>query len=320
MKKIAVLTSGGDAPSMNACLRAIAMMADHLGFEVFGVLDGYQGLIDGKYKKLTIEDVENILPLGGTIIRTSRCDEFRTEKGIQKAVKNTKKAGFDCVIVLGGDGSFHGAQELTKKGVNTICIPATVDNDLKYTDSTLGFSTAVDSIMDAVLKIRETCESHERVCFVEVMGRNSGELALAGGVASGAEVIIVPENKTNLTEIVAKINKSIIRGGKSVICIVAEGVGKAEDFAKLIKEKTGVDAKSVNLSYIQRGGSPTAYDRVLATKMGAEAVRLADSGNYNCAIGIKNGSIITVELEKVFASKRNKFDFELLKTNDILSV
>lgn len=319
MKKIAVLTSGGDSPGMNACIRAIARMGASFGHQVLGIIGGYQGLIDGKTTMLDLKMVENIIQLGGTVIKTSRCDEFMTERGFNKALKFLKDEKFDALVVLGGDGSLRGAQKLMASGVNVIGIPCTIDNDLAYTDFTIGFDTAINTVTNLLNNVRETSSSHDRVCVVEVMGRHSGEIAINAGTASGAEVILVPEVKLNKKELVSKIQESAKNGEKCVLVVVAEGVGTAEYVAEIIKENTGIDAKSMDLGYVQRGGSPSTFDRIIATKMGATAIELINKSKYGIALGIKNNTVEVVKISKVFEAE-SKFDKKLLTINNIISI
>lgn len=318
MKNLAILTSGGDAPGMNACIRAVVRMGESYGFNVYGVVGGYQGLINRNFMELNLSKVEGIIGHGGTIIKTSRCDEFLTNDGFFKAVSCAKEC-FDAVVVLGGDGSLRGAQKLADNGVKIIGIPCTIDNDLAYTDFTIGFDTAINTVTNLLNNIRETSSSHERVCVVEVMGRHAGDIALVAGTVSGAEVVLVPEVKTSQKELINKITQSTQNGEKCVLVVVAEGVDKAENVAKVIKESTGIDAKSVDLGYVQRGGSPSAYDRLIATKMGAIAVELINKSKFGLALGIKNNDVKILKLIDIFKSE-SKFDKKLLKINNIISV
>lgn len=319
MRKLAILTSGGDAPAMNACIRAVVRCGEEFGFKVVGVINGYQGLIEENFKPLELKDVDGIITQSGTILKTSRCDDFMTEKGFNRAVQNAKKQNFECLIVLGGDGSLKGAERLQKAGINTIGIPCTIDNDIKSTDLTIGFSTAVNTVMGLLGNIRDTSSSHGRICVVQVMGRASGELAFNAGMASGAELILVPEVKTSENEIIDKVQKSIGVGEKSVIVVVAEGFGTAKDVASKIKEKIGIEAKDVDLGYVQRGGLPVAEDRILATKMGITAVSMANAGESGVAVCYKNGKMRGVPLPQA-TKKRTAIDTETFKINNIISV
>lgn len=319
MKKVALLTSGGDAPGMNACIRAVVRAGENEGYQMIGVLNGYQGLIEGSFQQLSHGAVENIIGLGGTILKTSRSEEFMTKTGFQKALKNIKKEGFDALIVLGGDGSMRGAKQLMESGVNVICIPCTIDNDMAYTTYTIGFDTAINTVTEMLGRVRDTSVSHERICVVEVMGRNSGDIALAGGVAVGAEVVLVPEVEFKLESVCEKIKKSTSVGEKCVMVVVAEGVTSAENLAQTLKEKLKKDVKSLDIGYIQRGGNPTANDRILATRMGTLAIEEVTRGKFGVAIGGNYVKVASFKLDDIFGIKDN-FDEKLLKKNDLLSI
>ena len=318
LKKIAVLTSGGDAPGMNACLRAIIKKGEASGYEVYGVVGGYQGLIDGEYLKLTHAQTENIIGLGGTLIKTSRCDQFLTEEGFLKALENYKNQAFEALIVLGGDGSLKGAKKLFDNKINVVGIPCTIDNDLSYTDFTIGFDTAINTTTSLLGNVRETSSSHNRVMVVEVMGRHSGQIALCAGTASGAELILVPEIKVSQHQINKKISNSIKKGEKCVLVVVAEGVASAKEVAEQIKKNLQIDAKSMDLGYVQRGGSPSTFDRILATKMGAEAIKKITQKKFGVALAFKSGEIKALALNQIFKFK-SKFDEELYLTNNEIS-
>ena len=319
MKKVALLTSGGDAPGMNACIRAVVRAGENEGYQMIGVLNGYQGLIEGSFQQLSHGAVENIIGLGGTILKTSRSEEFMTKTGFQKALKNIKKEGFDALIVLGGDGSMRGAKQLMESGVNVICVPCTIDNDMAYTTYTIGFDTAINTVTEMLGRVRDTSASHERICVVEVMGRNSGDIALAGGVAVGAEVVLVPEVEFQIEDVCKKIQNSISIGEKCVLVVVAEGVASAENFSQILKQKLGRDVKSMNIGYIQRGGNPTTNDRIIATRMGLKAIESVVRGKYGIAIGGNYSKVTSYSLSDVFDVKEN-FDEQLLKKNDLLSI
>ena len=319
MKRIAVLTSGGDAPGMNACVRAVVRSGEVNNFEVIGVVGGYHGLIEGKFKRLTLLDVEEIISKSGTILKTTRCDEFMTTDGFNKAVENITKQNIDALVILGGDGSFNGALKLQKAGVNVIGVPCTIDNDLGYTDFTIGFDSAVSTVTALLGNIRDTSASHDRVCVVEVMGRHSGAIALSSGVASGAEVVMLPEMEFCDEDVCKKVLESTTRGERCVLVVVAEGVARAEDVAKMIKAHTNIDAKSVDLGYVQRGGTPSANDRILATRMGAMAVDMVCKKKFGVAIGTNENKINAVSLAKALTPK-SKFDKNLYLMNDRLSV
>ena len=319
MKKIALLTSGGDAPGMNACIRAVVRAGENSGYQVVGVTRGYQGLIEGAFQQLGSEVVENIIGLGGTILKTSRSEDFMTEKGFSTAVKNIKKEKIDCLVVLGGDGSMRGAKKLMEAGVNVVCVPCTIDNDIAYTPLTIGFDTAINTVTEMLGKVRDTSASHDRVLVVEVMGRHSGDIALFGGVSSGAELILVPEVKFDYAAICSKIRKCMNIGEKCVLVVVAEGVEKAENVASRIKAELKVDVKSMDLGYVQRGGSPTANDRIFATRLGACVVEEIKRENYGVALGGDYFKIKSYKLDEIFNAKVN-FDKKLLLLNDYLSI
>lgn len=318
MKKIAVLTSGGDAPGMNAAIRAITRMALDRGLEVMGVQRGYNGLINGELFPMDRHSVSDIIHRGGTILRTARCDEFKTEEGRKKAANVLKVYGIDGLVVIGGDGSFTGARLLSQLGVSTVGIPGTIDNDLSYTDYTLGFDTALNTVLDAINKLRDTSTSHERVSIVEVMGRHCGDIALFAGIAGGAESIIVPEMTFDQDELCKTILSGKLKGKMHNLIILAEGVGGAEDLAKHVEEITGIETRATILGHIQRGGSPSAFDRVLASRMGAKAVEVLLEGKSSRVIGIRGGQIIDDDINEALAMPR-KFDEKLYEIATALS-
>ena len=319
MKTIAVLTSGGDAPGMNACIRAITRSALSRGFKVIGVKRGYSGLIDGEFIPLTSRSVGNILQTGGTILKTSRCPEFLTDNGFKKALENIKNAKIDGLIVIGGDGSYRGAYNLSKAGVKVVTVPGTIDNDLAYTDYTVGFDTAVNTVLWAINNLRDTMHSHDRVCLLEVMGRHCGDIALYAGVAGGAEYVLVPEIPYDLDEIASKIKKSYKRGKTSNMIILAEGAGNRDEIAAYVHEKSGIGVKVTNFGYIQRGGSPNMQDRILAARFGYKAVELLRDGAESCAIGIRDNKVITVPFSEI--NKRVRpFDKDLYEIAHVLSL
>lgn len=310
MKKIAVLTSGGDAPGMNAAIRAVVRYGIFAGMEVMGVEQGYAGLIEGKLSPLYMRSVSDIIQRGGTILRTARCAEMKTEAGQKKAVEQLKKANVEGLIVIGGDGSFMGAKALSEKGFPSIGIPGTIDNDLAYTDFTLGFDTACNTILDAINKIRDTMTSHERVAIVEVMGRNCGDLALYAGLCGGAEVIIVPEHKIDIGRVCERLEASKQSGKHSGIVVLAEGAGSASDWAKQIGERTGLSIRPTVLGHLQRGGSPSMKDRYLGTSMGVYAVQLLEKGIGNRVVGIRANKIYDEDIVTACNMKK-KFDIAL---------
>lgn len=318
MKKIAVLTSGGDAPGMNAAIRAVVRTGLEKGLKVMGIQRGYNGLINGEIFEMDTHSVSDIIQRGGTILRTARCEEFRTEQGREKAAKILKAFGIDGLVVIGGDGSFHGAQLLSKLGINTVGLPGTIDNDLAYTDYTIGFDTSINTVLDAINKLRDTSTSHERVSVVEVMGRNCGDIALYTGVAGGAESIIIPEKEYNADKLCKQILQGKLKGKMHNLVLLAEGVGGANELAKYIEEVTGIETRSTILGHIQRGGSPTCMDRILASRMAYKAVELLISGKSSRVVGIKNGKIIDMDIDEALAVERS-FDQELYDIATTLS-
>ncbi len=319
MKKMAVLTSGGDAPGMNAAVRAAVRRAFYHGVQMFGVYHGYDGLIRGDIKEMTLGSVGDIIHRGGTILYTARSEEFRTEEGQQKAVEQLRKHGIEGLIVIGGDGSFRGAQKLTQKGFPTIGVPGTIDNDIPCTDFTIGFDTALNTIVEAIDKIRDTATSHERTYIIEVMGRDAGDLALWAGLAAGAESIIIPEAEQDMNDILERLHAGHRRGKKHSIIIVAEGVGSAAQYAEVIKEQTGWETRVTVLGHIQRGGSPTAFDRMLASRMGAAAVDLLLEGKADRMVGISNNQIIDVDFDEAF-TKKHSLDLSVYHLARTLSI
>lgn len=300
MKKIAVLTSGGDAPGMNACIRAIVKSCFHFDIECIGIIDGFQGLIDKKSCLLGYSDVNNIIQKGGTILGTARSEEFRTQKGRQKAINYLKELGVNGLIVIGGDGSFAGAKKLGDEfDLPIIGVPGTIDNDIFGTDHTIGYDTALNTVVDAVDKIRDTASSHKRIFFVEVMGRDSGFIALNSAIASGAESVLIPEEITDIPALAASI-KEYNKGKRSSIVIVAEG--DDEGGAVSIMQKTkpylpDYDVRCSVLGHLQRGGNPSAYDRIIATRMGAKAVEMLREGETDKMIGVDGDRIVICSIE-----------------------
>lgn len=318
MKSIAILTSGGDAPGMNAAIRAVVRAGLDKGLKVFGIERGYSGLLNGEIFEMNRNSVSDIIHRGGTILKTARCDEFKKEEVRKKAVQVLKVFGIDGLVVIGGDGSFTGAKLLSDLGVKTIGIPGTIDNDLPYTEYTLGFDTALNTVLDAVNKLRDTSTSHERISIVEVMGRNCGDIALYAGLGGGAESIIVPEKGYDLDEICRTILEGKQKGKLHNLIILAEGVGGSQQLAKKIEDVTGIETRATILGHIQRGGSPSAFDRVLASKMGARAVELLLEGKTARVIGTKGGEIIDMDTTEALAMPK-KFDEKLYEIASILS-
>ncbi|MBO8156461.1 MAG: 6-phosphofructokinase [Bacillaceae bacterium] len=292
MKKIGVLTSGGDAPGMNAAIRAVVRKGIYHHLGVYGIYYGYQGLIEGKIEKMELGTVGDIIQRGGTALFTSRSEEFKTEAGQEKAIEQLKKHGIEGLVVIGGDGSFRGASELTKKGFPCIGVPGTIDNDIPGTDFTIGFDTALNTVIQAVDKIRDTATSHERTYVIEVMGRDAGDLALWAGVAAGAESIVIPEKNEPVEAVVDRIKRGHERGKRHSIILVAEGVGSGVEYGKQIQELTNFETRVTVLGHTQRGGSPTAFDRVLASRLGAKAVDLLIEGKAGRMVGIQKNQLV----------------------------
>lgn len=310
MKKIAVLTSGGDAPGMNAAIRAVVRTALHHGIEVMGVQRGYSGLINGEMFPMNRSSVSDIIQRGGTILRTARCLEFKQEEVRKEAAKILQDNGVDALVVIGGDGSFTGAKLLSKLGVKTIGLPGTIDNDLSYTDYTIGFDTALNTVIDAIDKIRDTSTSHERVSIVEVMGRDCGDIALYTGLACGAEYIITPEKGYDKDELCEVIREGKKNGKIHNLVLLAEGVGGSGELAKYVEAQTGVETRATVLGHIQRGGSPSIFDRVLASRMGSKAVELLLEGKTSRVVGIKDNEIFDQDIDEALALER-EFDEKL---------
>lgn len=320
MKRIGLLTSGGDAPGMNAAIRAVVRSGIYFGMEVFGIERGYAGLIEDTVVPMEMRSVSNIVQFGGTKLRTARCLEMLTKEGQKQAVATLEKHGIEGLVVIGGDGSFPGARALTEDfGVPTIGIPGTIDNDLEYTDYTLGFDTAVNTCLDIINKLRDTMTSHERVCVVEVMGRHCGDIALYSGIASGAEIIVVPEIKFNMDEIVVRIDRSRANGKHSNIIVVAEGVMSAEQFSRNLQERTSYSIRPTCIGHVQRGGSPTMADRMLAAQFGNKAVRLLKDGIGNRVVGIRDNKIIDMDIIEAVSMKKT-FNHELYETLQMISM
>ena len=320
MKRIGLLTSGGDAPGMNAAIRAVVRTAIYYGIEVYGIERGYSGLINDEIVRQEMRSVSNIVQCGGTKLRTARCLEMLTKEGQERAVATLNKYGIEGLVVIGGDGSFRGAKVLSEQyGVPTIGIPGTIDNDLEYTDYTLGFDTAVNTCLDIINKLRDTMTSHERVSVVEVMGRHCGDIALYSGIASGAEIIVVPEIAFEMNEIVSKINRSRASGKHSNIIVIAEGVMSAEQFAKQLQAVTTYSVRPTCIGHVQRGGSPSMADRMLAAQFGNRAVRLLCDGLGNRAVGIRNNKIIDMDIIEAVSMKKT-FDYKLYETLQMISM
>lgn len=319
MKTIAILTSGGDAPGMNAVIRSVVRTAIYNDLKVLAIKEGYNGLIKGDIETMTLSSVADIIHRGGTILRTARSDEFMTEEGINQALEVIKKFKIDAIVALGGDGTLRGARELARRGVKVIGVPCTIDNDLGYTDYTIGFLTAVETAVSAISKLRDTSESHGRAIVLQVMGRNCGDIALYSGIAGGAESIVIPEVELNTDAIIKKIQNGRKRGKKHHIIVAAEGALDAYELAKIIEEKGAIETRVTVLGYVQRGGVPTVQDRILASDFGYEAVNLLLSGKSGLALGYRSGKIIEVDIDEALETKKD-FDKDQLKMVDILSI
>lgn len=323
MKRIAVLTSGGDAPGMNAAIRSVVRTAAYNTLEIYGVFRGYAGLIEGDFIEMSPRGVSNIITQGGTMLKTSRCEEFKTHEGQGKAVAHLKRYKIDGLIVIGGNGSFQGAHILAKEwGVQVIGVPGTIDNDLTGTDYTIGADTAVNTALGAIDKIRDTVHSMERIFVVEVMGREEGFIAIRVGLTGGAEDIIVPETEYNIDDMCDEIRKGRKKGKMSWIIVVAEGVASAKDIAQLINENTGFEVRHVTLGHVQRGGSPTAMDRLLGLRLGAAAVEALLKGENDKMAGIEADNVVLTDFETACKHCHKKLDLdrELYKLMKMLSV
>lgn len=317
MKRIGVLTSGGDAPGMNAALRAVVRKALHCNLEVYGIYHGFAGLIQGKFIPLDAKSVADIIHRGGTILRTARSEEFKTPEGRKKAVEQLARWQVEGLIVIGGDGSFQGAHELARSGIATIGVPATIDNDIPGTDYTIGFDTAVNTAVEAINKIRDTATSHERTFVVEVMGRNSGQIALLAGLAGGAESILIPEVEFHLAKVCERILNGFRRGKLHSIIVVAEGAARGQTVAAYIKEHTGFETRVTVLGHIQRGGSPSAFDRVLASRMAAYAVDLLRAGESGQGVIYQGGVVRHLSLEEILQGEKT-VDIQLYHLTEVL--
>lgn len=305
IKKIGILTSGGDAPGMNAAIRAVVRTGVYYGLKVVGVKRGYNGLLHGEMIDMDARSVSDILQKGGTILQTARCLEFKKPENIKRSCELAKVLGIDGLIVIGGDGSFMGARALSREGLPTIAMPGTIDNDIDCSEYTIGYDTCLNTVIEAVDKIRDTSSSHERCSVIEVMGRNAGYIAINAGIACGAEVVLVPERKFDFDEDVLRpILEGKARGRRQSIVIVAEGIGGVIDMAKKIEEKTGIESRATILGHIQRGGSPTARDRVVASQMGSRCVELLLEGKSNRVVCLRENKVCDLDIEEGLAMKK----------------
>lgn len=319
MKRIAVLTSGGDAPGMNPAIRAVVRKGIYEGLEVVGIYNGYQGLIEGKMEPMTLGFVGDIIQRGGTKLYSARCPEFRTEEGQKKALEQLKKHEIDGLVVIGGDGSYRGSMVLTKHGIPCVGVPGTIDNDIPGTDYTLGFDTALNTVVEAIDKIRDTATSHERTFIIEVMGRDAGDIAVWAGLAGGAETILIPEVDESMESIVKRLNSGSERGKKHSIIIVAEGVMSGTDFAEKLKEYTDIDTRVSVLGHIQRGGTPSGRDRVMASLFGAKAVEVLLQNKGGRAIGLRRNEVVDYDMQEAFEGN-HALDLSLYHLSKELSI
>lgn len=310
VKSIAVLTSGGDSQGMNAAVRAVVRSALFYGLDVYGVQRGYQGLINDDLRQMDLRSVGDIIQRGGTILQTARCKEFMTPEGQQRGADVLRARGIDGLVVIGGDGSYQGANKLSKLGIKTMVLPGTIDNDIPFTDFTIGFDTAVSIVVDAINKIRDTMSSHERSSIVEVMGRYCGDIALHAGLSSGAETILVPEVPFDLKEVADRMKTNFAKGKRHSIIVVAEGAGKGEEVAHQITENSGIEPRVTVLGHIQRGGTPSAADRILASSLGDFAVRKLMEGDSAKSCGVVKGELVLTDIDRVVNTKK-AFDMDM---------
>lgn len=318
MKKIGVLTSGGDAPGMNAAIRAVVRTAISKDMEVMGIYRGYNGLINGEIEPLSVRSVSDVIQHGGTMLYTARCKEFRFEEGLQKAKKTCLEYGIEGIVVIGGDGSFRGAADLSARGIPCVGIPGTIDNDISMSEYTIGYDTAMNTAMQLVDKLRDTSQSHDRCSVVEVMGRHAGYIAVNTGIACGATCIIVPEVHWSIEEVCDKIKRTRETGKHHFIVVVSEGVGNSGEIAKQIEMKTGVESRATILGHVQRGGSPTIRDRVAASELGYYAVQILAEGKGNRVVGIQNNQIVDYDIQEALSMKK-PFEDELYRISDEIS-
>ena len=321
IKSIGILTSGGDSPGMNAAIRAVTRASIYAGWKVYGIYRGFEGLINGEIKEFTSESVSNTIQRGGTILKTARSDEFRTPEGRAKAFETLKKHHIDALVVIGGNGSLSGAQELAREhDVTVIGLPGTIDNDLYGTDSTIGYDTALNTIMECVDKIRDTANSHDRIFFVEVMGRDAGFLAQNSAIAAGAEAAIIPEDQTDIDQLATFIGRGIRKSKNSSIVLVSEKDGGAMHYAERMRaEYPEYKVKVSILGHLQRGGSPTAFDRILASRLGVASVEALKEGQRNIMVGIKNDQIVYVPISRAVRYDK-PIDKELIHVLSIVSI
>ncbi len=319
MKTIGVLTSGGDAPGMNAAIRAVVRTAISKGINVKGIVRGYNGLIEGDIIDLNVRSVSDIIHRGGTFLYTARSPLFKTEEGLQAAIKTCKKEGIEGIVVIGGDGSYRGARDLSERGIPCVGIPGTIDNDISSTDYTIGFDTAMNTAMEMVDRLRDTSQSHDRCSVVEVMGRHAGHIALQIGISVGATAVLVPEVETDINTVIEKIKNTQKTGKQHFIIVVAEGVGGVDGIAKQIEEATGIESRATILGHVQRGGRPTVMDRVIATQMGHYAVELLDKGIGNRVVCKRGNGITDMDIFEALNMKKD-LDFNMLEVANCTSI
>lgn len=310
IKKIGVLTSGGDAPGMNAAVRAVTRAAIRKGMQVYGIRRGYNGLINGDVFEMNERSVSDIIQRGGTMLYTARCPEFRTEEGVEKARAKCEELGLEGIVVIGGDGSFRGAADLSAKGILCVGLPGTIDNDIACTEYTIGYDTAMNTVVEMVDKLRDTTQSHDRCSVVEVMGRGAGYIALNAGIACGATYVITSEIPYDLDQVAKKMLESRKTGKQHFIIVVSEGVGHSEEIARTLQEKTGIEARTTILGHVQRGGAPTVRDRVVASQMAYYAVELLSQGIGNRVVGMQNSKIVDFDIQEALSMKK-PFEEEL---------
>ena len=315
INKIAILTSGGDAPGMNAAIRAVVRSGLSHGLEVYAVYDGYAGLVEGNIQKMDRSSVTNIINRGGTILGTARLPEFKEDEVALKGVENLKKLGIDALVAIGGDGTYHGALKLHGYGINCVAIPGTIDNDIASTEFTIGFDTAVNTAVDAIDKLRDTCNSHHRCSVIEVMGRYCGDLAYAAGIASGADIIITSETGYDEERIINFIHGTKAEKHHRLLIVITEKVTDVSALAKRIRIETGWDSRATILGHIQRGGNPTPFDRVLATRLGDAAVDALMDGKSGVCMGVFNNEIIATPITEAFGMTKNVFRKYAIPTN-----
>lgn len=319
-KSIAVLTSGGDAPGMNAAVRAVVRTGINFGMKVYGVMRGYNGLLGGDLKEMNMRSVSDIMQHGGTALFTARSPEFNTPAGVKEAADVCRKMGIDGVVVIGGDGSFRGARDLTGEGILTIGVPGTIDNDIACTDYTIGYDTALNTAMEMIDRIRDTTESHDRCSVVEVMGRRCGDIALNVGVAAGAIATLVPEIPFDFEkDVIGRIRMAQTTGKRHYIIVVAEGVGHTQEITERIQKETGIESRATILGHVQRGGSPTLRDRVVASRMGYHAVELLQNGIGNRVVAMKGEEIVDFDITEALDMPRT-FDEKLYHASAVLSI